>query len=227
MGADTEMEKDCISNALGRFENPNTIVVIPTLEIKVHSRLEKIQRNWFWGTRSRLRTPYGTGSSIQFIRRSAYLKVKFDTTFGFGDDSDFRRRLLKVYTESDAIMRADDSKIYVDLPHTLSEMSSQYMWYGRTSRRYYARYHSWGAMVRLASLLVPFAVLITAVMAIFLPYVFYVFLFFIGLLIARSVVVCIRSRSPYFFEFVFFEFARSILFLAGVTQGLFAKKTGR
>ena len=227
MGADTELDIDCVRNAIKYFQDPNVLVVIPSLKIRIHTRLEMIQVKWFYGTRSRLRTVHGTGSSIQFIRKGVYLRVNFDPSFGFGDDSDFRRRLQKLYSGPQRIVKASDSSIFVDLPHSLSEVSSQYIWYGRTSLKYFARYHSLGAMLRLGSLLMPSLFLISCIATLILPSAIYVLIPLLVLLLARNIIACFRSRSGYFFEFAFFDLARSLLFLWGVTQGFFVRKTGR
>lgn len=232
LDADTELDKDCIRNAIEYFQHPDVLVVIPNLEIQIHTRLEKIQKNWFYGTRSRLRTPHGTGSSIQFIRKDIYNEVKFDPEVGFGDDSDFRRRLRKLYdlksgSRAQKIVNAQDSKIFVNLPHSLSEIKSQYLWYGRTSPKYFVRYHSIDAILRLGSILMPTLLLVLIIATLINIFVVYLLIPFLVLLIARNVVACLRSKSLYFLDFVLFDFMRSLLFIFGVAQGFFVRRTGR
>jgi len=232
LDADTELETDCIKNAMRYFEDPNVIMVIPSLEVRVHTLLEKIQKDWFYGTRSRWRTAYGTGSSIQFIRKEVFERVRFDPVMGFGDDSDFRRRLRKIYdlnsgSRAHKIINAKDSRIFVNLPHSLSEIKSQSLWYGRTSPKYFARYHGIDAIPRLASILMPTVLLILAIATLINVLVMYLFIPLLALFIARNVVACLRSKSPYFAHFVLFDFMRSLLFVFGVAQGVFIRRTGR
>lgn len=227
IGADAELDRDCIKNMLPYFDDPKVIVVVPKLEIRLHTRVEKIQKLWFYGTRSRFRTPHGTGSSIQFIRKAIYDEVKFDSSIGFGDDSDFRRRMLKQYGQTHKIIRSEDSKVLVDLPHTLGEIKTQYIWYGRSSRKYYSRYHAPDTLLRLGSLLMPFILLILAAINIFYWNAIYLTIPVFILFVARNLIICIRSKSIYFFDFAFFDIARSILFVYGFIQGFFKKKVGR
>jgi hypothetical protein len=206
--------------------------VVPSLEVRVHTLLEKIQKDWFYGTRSRWRTAYGTGSSIQFIRKEVFERVRFDPVMGFGDDSDFRRRLRKIYNLKSGsrvhkIINANDSRIFVNLPHSLSEIKSQSLWYGRTSPKYFARYHGIDAIPRLASILMPTVLLILAIATLINVLVMYVFIPLLALFIARNAVACLRSKSPYFAHFVLFDFMRSLLFVFGVAQGFFVRRTGR
>jgi len=228
MGADAELDQDCIKNAIKYFEDPNVIVVIPTLQIRIHNRLEEIQRDWFWGTRSRIRTPRGTGSSIQFVRKEVYLKVKFDTKIGFGDDSDFRRRMKKMYEgRPEKIIKVADSKILVDLPHSISEMAEQYMWYGRTSLRYYLRYHTWDAILRLGSMLMPSIFFFSFIVTLAIPKFIYITIMLFALVIIRNLTICIRSGKSNFIEFMLFDLLRSFLYVVGVFQSIFVKRIGR
>jgi glycosyltransferase involved in cell wall biosynthesis len=257
MGADAELGKECIKNVLKYFERPDIAAVVPTLEVKVHTRLEKLQKDWFYGTRSRFRTEYGTGSSIQFIRKDIYLKYKFDDGLGLGDDSDFRRRMARndertgkktedhsrtkadkvLLADSmgraralDSIVKARDCKVFVNLPHSLSEVKSQYIWYGRTSPPYIARYlreRGIGLLISLGSVLAPTILLISCVITLVFPFAAYFTILLLVLLIARNVIICARSRSMHFFEFLFFDFFRSFFYIVGLIQGIFKKKTGR
>ena len=226
MGADAELGPDCITNVVKYFEDPNVIVVIPTLDIRVHTRLEKVQKAWFWGSRSRLRTPYGTGSSIQFVKKYVYLKITFDTNFGYGDDSDFRRRMLKVYDPSN-IVRAEDVKILVDLPHTFSEVAAQFRWYGRTSLTYYTRYHNIGGLIRLTNVLLPSFFIISLIGIPFFSFGVLISGFLLFLLILRYLIFCVRSNTLYFLNFMIYDFFRSYYYVYGILQGLFIKKVGR
>jgi len=227
MGADAELGADCVKNSIKYFKDPNIMVVIPALDIRVHTRLEEIQKAWFWGSRSSLRTPYGTGSSIQFIRRKVYLEIQFDNKFGYGDDSDFRRRMLKIYDGSSSIIRAEDVKILVDLPHTYREVATQFRWYGRTSLRYYRRYHNIGAIIRLINVLLPVFFISSLFLIPFIPYSNYLSGFVLFIIFLRYFIFCVRSNTLYLVNFLIYDFYRSYHYLWGIIQGLFINKTGR
>ena len=227
IGADAELDKDCIKNAIHYFDDPKVMVVVPDLQIRIHTRFEKIQKLWFYGTRSRFRTTHGTGSSIQFIRKKIYEALEFDTSIGFGDDSDFRRRLLAQFGKTHTIVRSEDSKVLVDLPHTFSEVKSQYIWYGRSSHKYYARYHAPDTILRIGSLVLPFVLIILVVCTLIYWNTIYLMMPVFLLFVSRNLIICFRSRSVYFFDFAFFDVMRSLLFVYGFLQGFFVKKVGR
>ncbi|MBN2259198.1 MAG: glycosyltransferase family 2 protein [Clostridiales bacterium] len=227
MGADAELDKYCIENVLCHFEDPKVIVVVPNLEIRIHTRFEKIQKLWYYGTRSRFRTPYGTGSSIQFIRKEIYEEIRFDPRIGFGDDSDFRRRLLKKFSKTHKIVRSEGAKVLVDLPHTISEVKSQNIWYGRSSREYYAKYHGFDALLRIGSMVMPFVFLVSLVLSLVWWPAVYVMVPLFALVVARNLIICLRSNSFFFFDFLFFDLFRSIFFIYGFLQSFFVKKVGR
>ena len=212
MGADTELDRDCLKNAMKYFQDPTVLVVIPSLEIKVHTHLEKIQAKWFYGTRSPLRGKHATGFSTQFIRKNVYTNIKFDPSLGYGDDGDFRKRLQQLYKGSGIIARAYKSKIFIDLPHSLRELSSQYIWYGRTFLRYFIRYHSLRAILRLGNLLMPTILLFLCFATLIFPSITSLLILVLVLSIIKNAIACYRSKSAYFFEFVFFDFARSLFF---------------
>ena len=227
MDADAELDVYCIENAIRYFKDPNVLVVRPTREISLHTRLEKIQAKWFHGTRSKFRTGFATGSAIAFVRKEIYDKVKYDTSIGFGDDSDFFRRLRKLNPQPKSVVTADEVKVILNFPHSLSELSSQYIWYGRTSLKYFSRYHSSDALLRLGSMLMPSIVVFLCIVQFLFPSLIYLVIPFLALLIIRNIIACIRSRSTYFFEFVLFDFIRSLLFVFGIIQGFFNKRIGR
>lgn len=228
LDADTELDVDCIKNARKRFEDQNVIMVSPQLEILIHSQIESIQKKWFYGTRSKYRTPHGTGSAIQFVRKENFDKIKYDPTIGFGDDSDFKRRLRKQYLGSGKqIIFAEDSKIYANLPHTFSELSSQYQWYGRTALNYFKRYHSIDAFVRLGSVLTPALTLLSALLSIQLPIFNYFTLLGFIILIIRNAIICVRTKSIHIIEYLIFDYTRSILFVIGFLKSPFINYAGR
>jgi len=193
----------------------------------LHTRLEKIQAKWFYGTRSRFSARVRTGSAIAFVRKEIYDKVKYDTSFGFGDDSDFFRRLRKLNPQPKSVVTADEVKVILNFPHSLSELSAQYIWYGRTSPKYFSRYHSLDVLLRLGSILMPSIVVFSCIMTFLFPSLKYLVIPLLSLLIIRNIIACIRSRSTYFFEFVLFDFIRSFLFVYGIVQGFFNKRIGR
>jgi glycosyltransferase involved in cell wall biosynthesis len=227
LDADTELDVDCIKYARERFEDPDVIMVSPQLEIRIHSYLEKIQKKWFYGTRSRYRTSHGTGSAIQFVRKKIFDQIKYDPTIGFGDDSDFRRRLNKRYLGSGKkVVFSEESKIYANLPHTFSELTSQYQWYGRTAFNYFKRYHSFDAFVRLGSLLLPTLTLLSFIFSTQKIFYYFTIIGFFTLLI-RNLIICIRTKSIHIIEFLTFDFVRSILFVIGLLKSPFFDYAGR
>ena len=226
MGADTRLDRDCLKNAIKYFQDENIIVVIPSQEVEIHTYLEKIQANWFYGTRNPIRSTYGAGSSINFVRRNVYNAVKFDPSLGYGDDGDFRRRLRKQY-KSGKILKAPDSKVFIDIPHSFAELLSQYTWYGRTFLKYFSKYPFTTAFFGLCSLLMPAIFLIICFTTIILPATFPLVIIVLVPLMARNIIACYRSKSLHLFEFILFEFARSLFFVYGIIQGFFVKKIGR
>ena len=227
MDADIILHKDCILNAMKYFSNPEVIGVIPSEHNVAHSRLEQIQIDWFRGSANSIRPNIGISVFAQFLRKSVFEKIKFDSQLGYGEDDDFQHRLLGVYANTGKIVQSPGSIISSHYCHTLKELFSQYTWYGRTFTGYLRKKVTLKLLLNCGSLLAPTFIIITGLITIAVPIIFPLFLVIAGLVIARDILVCIRSRRPSFFEFFAFEFLRSFFFTRGLLQGLFSKKRGR
>lgn len=227
MDADIVLNHNSLEHALQYFNDPNIMAVIPFQEVPAHTRLEKIQARWFFGTLNPLRMGIGTVSPVQFLRKDFLGKIKYDPTLGYGDDADFHDKLKLLSTESRKIKYVSDVKISVHFPHTVREFRSQYLWYGRTFLKYFFKNHSLKTILNLFSLLMPTVILFFLFLTLFIPEMFYIFLLGFSLLLIRNIIACYRSRSIYLIEFICFEFARSLIFLTGMIKGFFVKKIGR
>lgn len=227
MDADVILDSQCIQNALRYFEDPKIIGVIPVENNLAHSRLEQIQIDWFLGSANPIRTGIGISVFAQFLRKSVFKKVKFDPHLGYGEDGDFQRRLLNSYANTGKVARSPQSKISVHYSHTLKELRSQYGWYGRTFKGYLSKNFLLKPILNLSSMLAPTLMILSGLITLFFPVFLPLFIIISLLIIARDVLVCIRSRRPTFFEFFAFEILRSLFFLRGLLQGLFSRKRGR
>jgi len=227
MDSDVILDKDCIMNAVKYFKDPQIIGVIPVEENVAHSRLEKIQIDYFRGSANPIRTGIGISVFAEFLRKSVFDNISFDPRLGYGEDGDFQRRLCNLYGSSGKVIRSSDSIISVHYSHTLKELRSQYNWYGRTFKGYLRRNFLVKPLLNLGSLLAPTFLVIFGFLTIIFNQVLPLFLLLIALIVARSLIVCFRSRSLSFFGFIAFEFVRSLLFTKGLLQGLFSKKRGR
>lgn len=228
MDADAVLDYDCLRRAVRYFQNPSVLALIPSQEAMMHTRLEKLQANWFSGTSNPIRTGVGTIAPVQFIRKDVFGKIKFDTSLGYGEDDDFHDKLQQLcQRESGKMVYAPDIKISVHFPHTLRELRSQYVWYGRTFMRYFTKHLSIKTTLNFGSLLMPAILLFLSAVAIILPELFSVVLIGFLLLVIRNIIACYRSRSIYLIDFLCFEFARSIFFLSGMLQSFFVKRIGR
>jgi len=227
MDADVIIDKDCIMNAVKYFEDSQIIGVIPVENNIAHSRLEKIQIDWYRGSANPIRSGIGISVFAEFLRKSIFEKIKFDPRLGYGEDGDFQRRLLSSYGRSGKIVRSSGSIISVHYSHTLKELRSQYCWYGRTFRGYLRKNLQLKPILNLGSLLAPTSLIILGLITLIFPILLPFFIIIAVLIFARNLLVCIRSRSSTFFEFIAFEFLRSMFFLRGLIQGFFSKKRGR
>ena len=225
--SDIIVDRDCIKNALKLFKDPEVIAVIPAEHNNGKSRLEKVQTKWLMGTASSLRSGIGITAFAEFFRKTIFDKIKFDPTLGMWEDDDFQHRLKKAFCDSGRIVFSQDSKVFVQHPQTFRELRSQYMWYGRTVRRFLSKSISFKTVLNLGSLLLPMILLIFAITAFFVTQVQYIFFLTLAFLIGRNLVACYRSKSLYFFDFFAFEFVRSIFFSVGLIQGLFVAKRGK
>jgi glycosyltransferase involved in cell wall biosynthesis len=227
MDADVILDQDCIKNALKYYEDPDTIAVIPSEQNIAHCRLEKIQIDWIRGSANPLRSGIGISVFAEFLRKTVFEKIEFDSRLGYAEDGDFQQRLKLIYGRSAKITHALDSKISVHYSHTLKELQTQYTWYGRTFKRYLQKNFSIKPLMNLGSLLAPTILLALGSLSIiitqFLPFSILV----AALLFARNLIVCYRSKSIHFVEFVAFEFVRSLFFSIGLIQGFFSRKRGK
>jgi hypothetical protein len=103
----------------------------------------------------------------------------------------------------------------------------QWTWYGRTLRRYLQKDFSIKLMANVISILAPVILLFLAFVVLFFPSVIFLPVTLAILLLARNLIICYRSKSLRFFEYIGFEFLRSIFFSIGIIQGLFIKKRGK
>jgi glycosyltransferase involved in cell wall biosynthesis len=227
MDADVIIDKDCIMNAVKYFEDSQVIGVIPMENNLAHSRLEKIQIDWYRGSANPIRSGIGISVFAEFLRKSIFENIKFDPHLGYGEDGDFQRRMLRLYGNSGKIVRSPGSIISVHYSHTLKELCSQYGWYGRTFIGYLRKNLQLKPILNLGSLLAPASLIILGLITIIFPLLFPLFIVLAVLITARNLLICIRSRSPTFFEFIAFEFIRSMFFIRGLLQGFFSKKRGR
>ncbi len=219
MDADVIIDKDCIMNAVKYFEDSQIIGVIPMENNIAHSRLEKIQIDWYRGSANPIRSGIGISVFAEFLRKSIFEKIKFDPCLGYGEDGDFQRRMLSSYGNSGKIVRSSDSKISAHYCHTLKDLYSQYCWYGRTFIGYLRKNFQLKPILNLGSLLAPALLIILGLITIVFPILLPLFIVLAVLISARNLMVCIRSRSSTFFEFLGFEFLRSLFFLRGLLQG--------
>ena len=227
MDADVILDKDCIMNAVKYFEDTQIIGVIPVEDNKAHSRLERIQIDYFRGSANPIRTGICISVFAEFLRKSVFQRLKFDPRLGYGEDGDFQRRLLNSYAHSGKVTRSPKSIISVHYSHTLKELRSQYSWYGRTFKGYLSKNLLLKPILNLGSLLAPTLMIISGLITIIFPLLLPLFVLIAVLVVARNLLVCVRSRRPTFFEFLAFEFLRSLFFIRGLLQGLLSKKRGR
>jgi glycosyltransferase involved in cell wall biosynthesis len=225
--SDIVVDRDCIKNAIKWFENPEVIAVIPTEHNIAHSRLEKIQAKWLIGTNSSFRGGIGISAFAEFFRNTIFERMKFDPTLGLWEDDDFQRRLEKNFYDSGKIVFSNDSNVYVHHPQTLKELKAQYTWYGRTAKAYLSKGPSMRTILNLGSILSPMIVLVLSVLSLFFTVAIYVLVLILVFLVARNFVACYRSKSAYFFDFLAFEFFRSVFFTFGILQGFFSKNRGK
>lgn len=227
MDADIILDNNCIKNAIRYFESANVMAVIPSEHDISHSRLEKIQTEWHRGTANPFRTGIGISVFAEFIRRVTFEKIRFDPNLGYGEDEDFQQKLKRFCKDSGMIIYARDSKISVHYNHRLNELWSQYTWYGRTFLRYLSKDPSLKMFLSFGSILAPIIILALGFLSLFFVSVFPFLVLFLVLLIARNLIACYRSKCIHFFEFIGFEFLRSVFFVIGITQGFFSKKRGK
>jgi glycosyltransferase involved in cell wall biosynthesis len=225
--SDIVVDRDCIKNAIKWFKNPDIIAVIPTEHNIAHSHLEKIQAKWLMGTANSLRSGIGISAFAEFFRKTIFERMKFDPTLGLWEDDDFQQRLKKNFCDSGKIAFSHDSNVYVHHPQTIRELKAQYTWYGRTAKAFLSKGPSMRTILNLGSLLSPMFILVLSILALFFTPAIYILLLVLAFLVARNFIACYRSKSAYFFEFLAFEFIRSLFFTFGIIQGFFSKNRGK
>jgi glycosyltransferase involved in cell wall biosynthesis len=182
MDADVILEKNCVENAVKRFEDTSVVAVIPCEKSLAHTRLEKIEICWLRGTANPIRSGVGIPSFVEFFRQTAFKKVRFDSNLGYGEDMDFQKRLKMVFKGNGKIIYSDDSAISIHHPHTVKELRSQYAWYGRTFKTYFSKDPSIRTMLNLGSLLTPTILIILGILTLFFIQVLPFLLLFFDLL---------------------------------------------
>jgi glycosyltransferase involved in cell wall biosynthesis len=225
--ADVILEKNCLSNAVKYFEDSNIIAVVPSEQKVAHSHLEKIQMDWDHGSANPFKPGIGIPAFAEFFRRTVFEKIEFDPRLGYGEDQDFQQRFKKIYGLSAKIIYASDSQLSAHYSHTLKELQTQYTWYGRTFRRYLLKSFSISPLMNLGSLLAPISLLVLTFLTLFVHLLLPLLVLVAVLLVARNLLVCYRSKSIHFVEFVGYEFARSLFFVFGIFQGFFSRKRGK
>jgi glycosyltransferase involved in cell wall biosynthesis len=227
MDADTILNRNCIEHAVKHFQDPAVLAVIPTLENKTHTRLEEIQAKWLPGTSHPWRTGIGILTFVEFFRKEVFKKIQFDPDLGFGEDDDFHQRFKLLQKDAGKTVYANDCKIMIHHPHTFKELWSQWTWWGRTFSKYLSKHFSVRTILMLGSVLAPTILIVLALVTLFFAEVFPFSVLVFAFLVARNLIACYRSKSIYFFEFIGFEFIRSILFVIGLAQGLFSEQRGK
>ena len=223
---DVVLDKSCVENALKYFENQDTIAVIPSVQNFSRSHLEEIQKEWIHASANPIRSGIGIPVFAEFLRAVVFKKIEFDPNLGYAEDEDFQKRLKQLYSRPGNIIFASDSKIIIHYSQTLRELRMQYTWYGRTLRRYIQKELSMKLIMNLGSILAPMILLFLWIVLFFFPQVLILLVIVAILLVARNTIICYRSKSLHFFEYIAFEFLRSIFFSIGIIQGLFSKKKG-
>jgi len=225
--ADVVLEKKCVENAVKYFQDPNVVAVIPSIRDRIDTRLEKIQVNWLKGTSNPFRSGIGIPIFAELLRKEIFNEIEFDPNLGYGEDDDFQQRLKQLSKSSGKIVHAYDSKISVHYPHTFKELWSQCTWWGRTSIRYFIKKLRVKTVLNLGSVLGPTIVLVLSVLVLVLAWAIPFLVLASAFLVARNLIACYRSKSRDFFEFIGFEFVRSLFFVIGIVQGFFLKQRGR
>jgi len=229
MDADTVLHNDCLRHALEIFEDKNVIALLPSIVNQDHSYLELIQRKWNEASRTSMTIGLKkarTSGFVIFFRREVFGKVKFNTTYGFGEDDDFSTRLEREFKDR-KILVAEDCKVISHSPHTIKELAARYMWWGRTFFAYAFRHFGLKSILNMGSLLLPVFVVFTLSIYLLFPQTLPLFISLLSLFIVKITVICLRSRSAFFVQFTIFDLTRSFFFVAGLAQSLFAGRKGR
>jgi len=229
MDADTVLHNDCLRHALEIFVDKDVIAMLPSILNQDHSYLELIQRKWNEASRTPMTIGLRkskTSGFVIFFRKEVFEKIRFNTTYGFGEDDDFSVRLEKEFKDR-KILVAEDCKVISHSPHTIKELAARYMWWGRTFFAYAFRHFGLKSILNMGSLLLPVFVVLTLFIYLIFPQILPLFILLLSLFIVKITVICLRSRSSFFVQFTLFDLARSFFFVAGLAQSLFASKKGR
>lgn len=231
MDADIILHQDCLKNALRFFKDERIAALLPSDVGHDHSYLEYIQRKWNEGSRTSFSIGFQpakarTSGLIVFFKKVVFDKIRFDVKYGFGEDDHLSTELEQEF-KACGILHAESCKVISHSPHTIRELASRYMWWGRTFPAYFADHANPKTLLNLCGLLMSILVVSVAWVSIALPPARTLFMPILLVFIARISTVCLRSRSVLFFQFAFFDLARSFFFLAGLVQSLFVSKKGR
>ena len=207
--------------------DPSVIAVVPSEHNIPHTKLEKIQMDWTRGGLNSMRPGVGISVFAEFIRKSVFNTLFFDSAMGYGEDEYFQSRLKSAYARPGQIVHASDCIISVHHCHTLKELKSQCSWYGRTFNTFASKDFSLKVLLNFGSLVAPVALIIFGLLSIFFWVAIPFFLFLTAAIITRNALICYNTKSLAFFQFVGFEFFRSFFFVRGLFQGLFSKQRGR
>jgi len=153
-------------------------------------------------------------SAIPYIfRREILEKIKFDPSLGLREDVDFFSRVSKLKIR----VRNSNAAIIVHSIHTFDEMVRQMKWYGRTSLAAFRKSGDFRIFGILAFIILP---------ALFLQVPFWLKALSLPMWL-YEVYLFARSKSVVGVLFPAFDFIRSLLFLIGILESAFAKRTSR
>ena len=99
-----------------------------------------------------------------FTRRGFIQKMGgWDASLGYGEDRDLNNSILRYNEKHEGrALRANGPAVIIHLPHTLSELSAQQRWYGRTIKHYLRKgkgAKEYLPLLKVFYILVPVAVL--------------------------------------------------------------------
>lgn len=227
--ADVILDKDCLKEAVEIFGDKEIIAVLPSEENIDDSYIELLQRKWNQGSRSSAGIGVKravTSGFVVFFRREVLESVNFDTRYGFGEDDDLNTRIQKEFKGCRTVI-APNCRVISHSPHTLKEFGARYKWWGRTFFAYFSKHIGFKSILNLGSLVLPVFVLVLCFASLLSSNLFVFVAVLLALFVARILIVCFRSRSVLFIQFVCFDLARSFFFLVGLLQSLFIKGKGR
>ncbi|MEM3765637.1 MAG: glycosyltransferase family 2 protein [Candidatus Bathyarchaeia archaeon] len=230
MDADIQLHKDCLKYALEKFEDKDVMIVLPTEMNITHSYLEHLQQKWNEGTRSYLSIGLKrakTSGFVAFFRMQVFEKIKFSTKYGFGEDDDLITRIEKEFKGYKTVV-VQECKVISHSPHGFREFITRYMWWGRTFLYYFFDHFNIRSILNISSLLLPFFVAFAFFLWwLLIPKIFVIFMILLSLFVIKVLIVCIRSRSTMFVQFMLFDLMRSLCFVAGLLTSPFSIKKSK